>query len=183
MANLGQPPRLGIPALDDIWARHGGKLEITGPEGNELLYQIVSIAVSPPRNGAIVVVDADGGFDVTRLSCEVQNFQHVHVYRPLKGHVNETLEQVEGNLVGGEHASMERECVGIVVNGAQGGDIMVGWRGWLRAGSERDDVPRFGIGISMEEAMREREQRQLAVESKGWRAVSEWGEYKWNEES
>jgi hypothetical protein len=38
------------------------------------------------------------------------------------------------------------------------------------------------MGTSVEEAMREREQRQLAVESKGWRAVSEWGEYKWNDE-
>jgi hypothetical protein len=169
--------------LDKTWAKHGGRLEIVGPEGVELLYQIVSIAVSPPRKGAIVVIDADGGFDVTRLRCEVEDMKHVHVYRPLEGHVKETLEQVEGHLMGGEHGSMGKECVGIVVNGAQGGNVMVGWRGWLRVESERNDVPRFGMGISVEEAMREREQRQLAVESKGWRAVSEWGEYRWNEES
>ena len=181
-AEIGRPPRLGIPALDDIWARHGGRLEITGPEGLELLYQIVSIAVSPPRNGTIVVVDADGRFDATRLRCGIEDLTHVHVYRPLKGHVKETLEQVESYLLGGEHASMGRECVGMLVNGMQGGDIMVGWRGWLRVESEREDVSRFGMGVSVEEAVRERAQRQSSVESKGWRAVSDWGEYKWTDD-
>jgi hypothetical protein len=178
----GRPPRLGIPALDDIWARHGGRLEITGPQGLELVYQIVSTAVSSPRNGTIVVVDADGRFDVTRLRCEMEDLTHVHVYRPLKGHVKEALEQVESYLLRGEHASMGRDCVGIVMNGAQGGDVMVGWKGWLRVENEREDVPRFGMGISVEEALREREKRQFAVESKGWRAVSEWGEYRWTDE-
>ena len=168
--------------MDDMWTRHGGRLEITGPEGLELLYRIVSIAVSPPRNGTIVVVDADGRFDVTQLRCEIEDLKHVHVYRLLKGHVKDTLEQVESYLLGGEHASMGRECVGVVVNGAQGGDIMLGWRGWLRVESEREDVSRFGVGVSAEEAMGVREQRQLAVESKGWRAVSDWGEYRWNDE-
>jgi hypothetical protein len=59
---------------------------------------------------------------------------------------------------------------------------MLWWRGWLRVESESEDVPRFGMGVSVEEAMREREQRQLAVENKGWRAVSEWGEYRWTNE-
>jgi hypothetical protein len=181
-AEIGRPLRLGIPGLDDIWARHGGRLEITGPEGLELLYQIVSIAVSPPRNGTIVVVDVDGRFDVTQLRCEIEDLKHVHVYRPLKGHVKDTILQVEDYLLGREHASMGRECVGIVVNGAQGGDVMVGWKGWLKVESGRDDVPRFGMGISVEEAMREREQRQLAIETKGWRAVSDWGEYRWTDE-
>jgi len=168
--------------LDDIWARHGGRLEITGLEGLELLYQIVSTTVSSPRNGTIVVVDADGTFDVTRLRCEMEDLKHVHIYRPLKGQVKATLGQVNSYLLSGEHASMGRDCLGIIVNGAQGGDIMLWWRGWLRVESESEDVPRFGMGVSVEEAMREREQRQLAVENKGWRAVSEWGEYRWTNE-
>jgi hypothetical protein len=95
--------------------------------------------------------------------------------------VQETIAAVENYLLGGEHKSMVREWVGILVNGAQGGDVMVGWKGWLRVESEREDVPRFGTGLSVEEAMKEREQRQRAVESKGWRAVSEWGDYRWND--
>lgn len=138
--------------------------------------------MSPPREGTIVIVDADGGFDVTRLRCEFEDLKHVHIYRPLRGHVKETLMQIEDYLLSEEHVSTGRECVGVVVNGAQGGDVTVGWKGWLRVESERDDVPPFGMGISVEEAIREREQRQLAIESKGWRAVSEWGEYRWIEE-
>jgi hypothetical protein len=52
----------------------------------------------------------------------------------------------------------------------------------LRVESEREDVSRFGMGVSVEEAMKEREQRHLAVESKGWRALSNWGEYRWTDE-
>lgn len=172
-------PRLGIPRLDELWERHGGKLEITGPEGCALLYRIVSIAVSAPRNGTIVVIDADGRFDVTRLNCKVEDLKHVHIYMPVKGHVKETIMEVEAYLQGGEHSSMGRECVGVVVNGGQGGDIVVGWKGWLKVHSERDEVPKFGFGVSVEEAMREREQRQVVVDEKGWRAVSSMGEYRW----
>lgn len=173
---------MGIPSLDEIWRRHGGKLEITGPEGLVLLYKIVSVVVSPPRSGTVVVVDADGGFDLTRLDCDVEDLKHVHVSRPLKGQVKETIMEVKDYLLGGEHASMARECVGIFVNGAQGGEVMVGWKGWLRVESEMEDVPRFGIGMSVEEALREREQRQVALDGKRWRAASEWGQFTWTDD-
>src|ERR1700709_1193836 len=85
--------RLGIPVLDEIWARHGGRLEITGPNGRALLYHIVRSAVSTPRNGTIVIVDADGRFDVSRLRCSFEDLKHVHVLRPLTGKagVNDAL--------------------------------------------------------------------------------------------
>jgi hypothetical protein len=74
--------------------------------------------------------------------------------------------------------------VGICINGSTGlgGDVMVGWRGWLRVESVIEEVPKFGIGISVEEAMRDREQRQMAVNEKGWKAVSEGGDFRWVDE-
>jgi hypothetical protein len=171
--------RLGIPALDALWTRHGGRLEITGHGGLPLLYHIVSAVVAPMRSGTIVIVDVDGRFDVSRLSCSLEDLQHVHVVRPAKGMLKETLGQLDTYLLGGKHGSMSRELVATVVNGSQGGDISVSWRGWLKAESEIDEVPRFGMGISVEEALTERDNRQEAIENKGWRAESEWGDYRW----
>jgi hypothetical protein len=69
----------------------------------------------------------------------------------------------------GDHGSKGREWVGTVVNGGLGGDINVGWRGWLRV--EREEVGAFGWGISVEEAMDDREKRWEVVDGKGWKSV------------
>ena len=48
-----------------------------------------------------------------------------------------------------------------------------GWRGWLRV--EREEVGAFGMGLSVEEMLEEREGREEAVRGKGWRGVGEKG--------
>jgi hypothetical protein len=148
-----------------------------------LLYHIVSAAVAAPRHGTIVVVDTDGRFDVSRLTCDFEELQHVHVFRPVKGRagVLECLKEVERFLTDGGHQSWDRECVGTVVNGAQDGDLIVGWRGWLTAEGERRGVPGFGERVSVEEALEVREERIRAVEGKRWRARCEWGDYQWHD--
>ena len=69
----------------------------------------------------------------------------------------------------GDHGSKEREWVGTIVNGGVGGDVNVGWRGWLRV--EREEVCGFGWGISVEEALGDRERRRSVVEGKGWKGI------------
>jgi hypothetical protein len=69
----------------------------------------------------------------------------------------------------GEHGSKGKEWVGTIVNGGVGGDINVGWRGWLRV--EREEVESFGWGVSVEEAVGDRERRMQAVDDKGWKGV------------
>jgi len=172
--------RLGIPGLDDLWARHGGKLEITG-RALPLLYHIISTAVSSPRLGTIVVLDVDGRFDVTRLNCSIEDLKHVHVFRAATGAVKATLDAVEDYLLYGNHLSHGKELVVTVVSGGQGGDVMAGWKGWLRVSSERDGVMGFGMGMSVEEALRERDTRQRVVDEVGWKASSDLGEYRWTD--
>jgi hypothetical protein len=44
------------------------------------------------------------------------------------------------------------------------------------------EVEGFGEGISVEEAVREREEKQEMVEGGGWKATSDYGEFRWVEE-
>jgi len=172
--NKSHPPRLGIPGLDEIWRRHGGKLEIIG-RALPLLYLIVDTAVEE-KLGTVVVVDMDGRFDVSRLRCELQ---HVHMVRPFKGALKITLDSIDDYLLYGQHQSKGRELVATIVIGGQGGDIMAGWRGWMLV--EREEVAKFEPGTSVEEALVEREARQEAVESADWIASSACGEFRWKE--
>jgi len=168
------PPRLGIPGLDEIWKRHGVKLEIIG-RALPLLYLIVDTAIEE-KSGTIVVVDMDGRFDVSRLRCDLQ---HVHMFRPVKGALKITLDSIDDYLLYGQHQSKGRELVATIVIGGQGGDIMAGWRGWMLV--EREEVAKYGPRMSIEEALMERDARQEAVESADWVASSAWGEYRWKE--
>ena len=129
------------------------------------------------------MIDADGKFDVSRLTCSFEELQHVYVFRPVTGiaGVPECLKEVERFLMEGDHRSWDRESVGTVVSSAHGGDMMVSWRGWLVAESGRRDAPRFGEGVSVEEALGLREERMRAVEGKSWRARCDWGEYQWED--
>jgi hypothetical protein len=124
--------------------------------------------------GTVALIDIDGLFSPSHLSCELQ---HIHVFRPTKRNLKVTLESVEEYMLRGEHGSKGREWVGTLVNGGVGGDIMVGWRGWLRV--EREEVSGFTDGISVEETVGEREKRQEVVDSKGWKGVSKLGNYCW----
>lgn len=150
-----------------------------------LLYHIASVAVSAPRNGTVLVVDVDGKFDVTRLHCSVEELRHVWVVRARGGKegVKQALEEGTRWLVYGEHGSKGRELVVRIVSGGGGeADVVGGWRGWLRVEREGKEGGGFGMGMSVEEAMREREERRSVLEGMGWRAVCEEGGFTWREE-
>lgn len=126
----------------------------------------------------------DGRFDVTRLSCSREELRHVYVVRPGKEGVERCLEEARRWLVYGEHGSKGRELVVRVVSGGEGGreaDVVGCWRGWMRVGRGKG-VEGFGGGISVEEAARERGERQQIVEGGWWRAESDYGEFRWMEE-
>jgi hypothetical protein len=125
-------------------------------------------------NGTVALIDVDGYFSPSHLSCDLR---HVHIFRSTKENLAITLESVEGYMLEGEHGSHGREWVGTLVNGGVGGDVMVGWRGWLRV--EREHVTGFALGGGIEGVIGEREKRQEVVDSSGWVGYSEMGKYTW----
>lgn len=167
--------RTGIRDLDDLWRQHGGKLSITGRGGLPLLYHIVDSCITE-LNGTVAIIDVDGRFSPSNLRCDLR---HVHVWRPGRRNFKDTLESVEGYMLGGEHGSMRREWVATIVNGGAGGDIMLGWRGWLKV--EKTDTVRFEVGMSVEEALANRERRQEVVHRSEWRIISDIGDFAWKE--
>jgi hypothetical protein len=170
-----RPERTGIPELDGLWRDHGGKLAIVG-RGLPLIYHIVNHLVKV-RGGTVAVLDVEGRFSPSHLDCELR---HVHVFRPTKSNLKATLESVESYMLWGNHGSKGREWMATIVNGGVGGDIMTGWKGWLRI--ERDRMDSFVAGISAEEALIEKEISQKHVSPRGWRAVSQYGTFSWREE-
>jgi hypothetical protein len=109
----------------------------------------------------------------------MSELQHIHVFKPALSNLKITLESVENYMLYGEHGSKGREWVGTIVVGASGGDINIGWRGWLRV--EREEVPKFGDGVAVEEVWREKgmRQRQEVVDKSGWKVECEFGDYCW----
>jgi hypothetical protein len=177
------PKSLFVEELDELVARHlratqSVPLGITGRH-LPLLYLLVSTLVAPPHRKAVVIVDEEGRFDVTRLTCLAPDLAHIYVYRPARGsleYVREVVAGAEAHMLYGRHASMTREWWGtIVIGGMRGGDINASWKGWLRV--DREDTRPFGHGISSEEALAQRDRRQAAVDSSGWRATSQWGDF------
>ena len=131
------------------------------------------------------MVDADGRFDVTRLNCSREDLKHVWVVRARNGKegVRQALEESTKWLVYGEHASKGRELVVRVVSGGGGdADVVGDWRGWLKVESEGKEVRGFGMGMSVEEAMRETEERRSVLDGMGWWAGCEEGSFRWREE-
>ena len=160
-SNHVQPSRTGIPDLDELWKQHGGKLSITG-RGFPLIYSLTRHLVRD-LEGTVVVVDLDGRFSPSHLvgmGMSMGDLGHVHVFRCSKERLKVTLDSVENYMLWGEHGSRGREWLGTIMLGGVGGDIMVGWRGWL--GVDRDIVGGFGEGVSVEEAWGERERRQVS---------------------
>jgi hypothetical protein len=145
-----------------------------------LIYSIISHLVKG-LGGTVVVVDVDGRFSPSHLfkgeGMTMRELEHVHVFRCSKERLRVTLDSLEGYMLWGEHVSKGREWLSTIVLGGVGGDIMVGWRGWL--GVDREMVGGFGEGVSVEEAWAERERRQEVVDGKGWRGVCEMGEFGW----
>ncbi|KAI5860819.1 hypothetical protein GGS23DRAFT_579056 [Durotheca rogersii] len=134
------------------------------------------------------------------------DLRHVYVYRPPQGqeHVRAAVAAASEWMVYGAHGSRAREWWGTVVIGggsnapgagasaganasgavagagiASRGDVYADWKGWLRV--EREEVPGFPPGISIEEALRDRERRQRVVDAAGWVASSQVGSYAWKD--
>lgn len=115
------------------------------------------------------------------------DLKHLHIFRPLAQNLESTLKGVEEYMLCGNHDSYGREFGGTIllgVDGREGVDMgnlrgmgrplmVMGWRGWLRV--EREEVGAFGMGLSVEEMLEEREGREEAVRGKGWRGVGEKG--------
>ncbi|TLD14551.1 hypothetical protein PspLS_11143 [Pyricularia sp. CBS 133598] len=144
----------------------------------------------------------DTGNDITRPT--PADLAHVHVHRPARTSgpqsavIRAAVAIAEQHLVYGRHGSGGREWWGtVVVGGAVGAaaaaaagdgedglaspavDVVAGPRGWLRV--EREEVPGFGLGVSVEEALVERERRRRAVDEAGWKAGSVWGGFGFGE--
>ncbi|KAF9775450.1 hypothetical protein IL306_006429 [Fusarium sp. DS 682] len=150
-----------------------------------LLYRLISNLISPPHLYAILVIDIEGRFDATRLTCSPSHFEHVYVHRPARSDPENTralVAEAESALLYGSvaRASAGREWWGtIVVGGVGAGDIAAGWKGWLRV--DREHVRGFTLGISAEEALDQKKQRQDAVDAAGWVATSQWGGFTFRE--
>ncbi|KAH8818320.1 hypothetical protein F5882DRAFT_280136 [Hyaloscypha sp. PMI_1271] len=132
------------------------------------------------EDGTVVVLDLDGRFSPSHLmgmGLSMADLGHVHVFRCSKERLKVTLQGLENYMLWGKHGSKGREWMSTFVLGGVGGDVMVGWRGWL--GVERESVGTFGEGISVEEAWGERERRQEVVDGKGWRGICEMEEFSW----
>lgn len=111
--------------------------------------------------------------------------QHAYIYRPARSDPDSTralVAEAEGILLYGSvtKASAGREWWGtIVVGGVGAGDITTGWKGWLRV--DRENVRGFAPGISAEEALDQKRQRQDIVDAAGWVATSQWGGFVFRE--
>ncbi|KAG6000176.1 hypothetical protein E4U21_005756 [Claviceps maximensis] len=172
-----------IPALDALAATHlretqSPAISLCG-RPLPLLYKMVSTLISPPHSKAVFVLDLEGRFDAASLDCEDGDLAHVYVRRPARSepeHLRELVAGAEEFMLYDAVASgsRHREWWGtVVVGGLAAGDVTAGWKGWLR--TERSSVPGFAWGVGVEDVWRQREERERAVEEKGWVASSQWG--------
>lgn len=226
-----------IQDLDRLVTQHfratqSGPLSLSG-RYLPLIYLLVATLIAAPHSKAVVIIDVEGRFDITRVTqcvphravpvpadtdadedigrtTEQQNnakrgsrsgtnvqptttpvrqvtlddLKHVHVYRPARGspsHTREVLSTAEHHMIYSKHASVAREWWGSIVIGGgspavlgpEAASVTTGWRGWLRV--NREDVRGFGLGISIEEALLDRERRQRVVNNAGWTANCVWG--------
>lgn len=177
--------KTGIRELDEIVAYHFqstkiATISITG-RYLPLIYKIVSQIASEPEPMSVLVVDLDSRFQATQLPCSEEDLRHIYVLRPARTSPQELREMISGadqfllyNTVA--QASANREWWGTIVLGGLGaGDVTAGWKGWLRV--DREEVRPFPPGISLEEALKERDARQAAVDLAGWLVSSPWGSF------
>ncbi|KAF4966154.1 hypothetical protein FSARC_6153 [Fusarium sarcochroum] len=185
-----QPTKLThIRPLDDIAAVHFHTTKAAGISISgrhlPLLYKLISTLISPPHQYAVLIIDIEGRFDATRLTCSPSHTQHVYVQRPARSspeQIRALVAEAEGLLLYSDvaRASAGREWWGtILVGGLGAGDIAAGWKGWLRV--DREHVRGFALGISAEEALNQKEQRQDVVDAAGWAATSQWGGFTFEE--
>ncbi|KAM0557046.1 hypothetical protein ACHAPJ_005309 [Fusarium lateritium] len=185
-----QPTKLThIGPLDDIAAAHFHTTKAAGISISgrhlPLLYKLISTLISPPHLYAVLIIDIEGRFDATRLTCSPSHTQHVYVQRPARSspeQLRALVAEAESILLYSDiaRASAGREWWGtIVVGGLGAGDIAAGWKGWLRV--DREHVRGFALGISAEEALDQKGQRQDVLDAAGWAATSQWGGFTFKE--
>lgn len=239
-----------IPLLDALVSRHfratqSAPLSLSGTH-LPLIYKLVATLIASPLSKAVVVIDIDARFDITRvLQCAsyppsaatdqtapdpespdpatkdasaqqhlkgptvhnsalqqdrisatheqrvaIEDLRHIHVYRPARGspsHIRDVLSSAEHFIIYSKHASVAREWWGtIVIGGASStalgsghADVTTGWKGWLRV--DREEVPGFPVGMSAEEALADRDQRQRAAEASEYTATCAWGNFNFRE--
>lgn len=196
-----------MPDLDEVAARHfrstqAPALAISGRH-LPLILKFASMLVSAPHHYTLLVIDLEGRFDATRLTCVDSDARHIYVHRPARpsnyansssptDHVETTTNNADhlralvteaSNFMlygSGATASASRRWWGTVVLGGLGaGDIVAGWKGWLRV--NREHVPGFNLGVSAEEALARRAARHEVVQDAGWTADSQWGGFNFKE--
>ncbi|KAK8120617.1 hypothetical protein PG999_004737 [Apiospora kogelbergensis] len=121
------------------------------------------------------------------------DLKHIYVYRPARGanqsQIRASLAAAREYMLYAPHASRNRAWWGsVVVGGTSGGfggpgvdgrgerlvaDVITSWRG-------RQEVPGFGVGMSVDEALGERERRAELVRNRGWEARAREGVYAWD---
>ncbi|KAK7931597.1 Peptidase M43- pregnancy-associated plasma-A [Apiospora marii] len=124
------------------------------------------------------------------------DLKHVYVYRPARSanqsQVQASLAAAREYMLYAPHASRARAWWGsVVVGGTAGGfgaavdgrgerlvaDVVASWKGWLHI--QRQEVAGFGVGISVEEALEDRERRAALVRNRRWEARAREGTYAW----
>ncbi|KAK8115895.1 hypothetical protein PG984_012397 [Apiospora sp. TS-2023a] len=123
------------------------------------------------------------------------DLKHIYVYRPARSanqsQIQASLAAAREFMLYAAHASRTRTWWGSVVVGGTGGfgpavdgrgerlvaDVVASWKGWLHI--QREDVPGFGVGMSVEEALGQRERRAEMVRNRGWEARAREGTYAW----
>ncbi|KAK0708606.1 hypothetical protein B0H67DRAFT_444058, partial [Lasiosphaeris hirsuta] len=197
------PQTFPIPRLHDLVTRHfrathSAPLAITGRH-LALLHTLIATLLAAPHRHTVALVDFTARFDPLRLltsghpALTRADLAHLHIARPARGppaHTARCVAAMEDHMLYAPHASRARPWWGTVVVGgglnpaaelpgaaataAPGGRVAVtaDWKGWLRV--DRAEVPAFW-DLGVEEALRDREGRQRAVEEAGWVGVSAWG--------
>ncbi|KAJ2982750.1 hypothetical protein NQ176_g1180 [Zarea fungicola] len=171
----------GITELDEIVSRHFhttkiGGLTITG-RYLPLIYKIASTLAS---HKALVIIDYEGRFEASRLTCAQSDLEHIYVLRP-EARDRDLMANVDRYMLYSKAAkdSAHREFWGTIVIGGPGGDVTAGWKGWLRV--DREQVPRFPSDMTIQEALLQRDARQAAVDAAGWQVSSPWGDFIFHE--
>ncbi|KAK1713151.1 hypothetical protein BDP67DRAFT_436438, partial [Colletotrichum lupini] len=181
------PKSYPVPGLDDLVQRNFGAtksapLAVTGRQ-LPLVYALVSALLSHPHNKTVLILDTEHRFDATRILGDPDDLRHAYVHRPARRsttQIRELVAAAENWMLYGGHHSGAREWWGTIVIGALGaGDVTAAWKGWLRV--DREYVPGFSLGCSATEAVKDRQQRQEAVEAASWAASSQWGSFTFTE--
>ncbi|KAK3317011.1 hypothetical protein B0H66DRAFT_520197 [Apodospora peruviana] len=181
VATLIAPPFEKAVSIVDFDGRFDAlRLLATAPYGDEI--GVATAAHSEEEQGRIQAVEMSSSNRIVRRS----DLDHVYILCPARGdltHIADCIASMEEYMVYGSHRSRAREWWGTMViggglnpaGGASAGHVAVtaGWRGWLRV--DRAEVPAFSSGMSVEEALADREKRQAAVDDAGWVASCPWG--------